>query len=247
MFDYIERHKIGILTTIIIHLLLITLFMVINFGVFKKKKEKQEVLIDFVDPKVMEKAIEEKKEEVKKLSQQQFIKDLQKEYSVKNIAVNEADHDAKPAIDQMVKDIKSELNIKDNNRATEQINPKQKIEEIKKQDVKVSDKRPKYNAQGEKLFYKGPTTISYSLEGRTEVYINPPVYQCQGSGKVMMDIVVDRSGYVVVASINKAKSQITDECLEEAANRAALTTRFNASNSAPEKQRGTITYIFIAQ
>lgn len=220
--------------------------MVINFGVFKKKKEKQEVLIDFIDPKVMEKAIEEKKQEVKTLSQQQFIKNLQNEYSIKNVAVNEADHDAKPAIDQMVKDIKGELNIKDN-RATEQINPKPKIEEIKKQDVQVTDKRPKYNAQGEKLFYKGPTTISYSLEGRTEVYINPPVYQCQGSGKVMMDIIVDRSGYVVEASINKAKSQITDECLEEAANRAALTTRFNAKNTAPEKQRGTITYIFIAQ
>ena len=246
MFDYIERHKIGILTTIIIHLLLVTLFMVIQFGVFKKKKEKQEVLIDFIDPTILEKAIEEKKKEVKTLSQQQFIKTLQNEYAVKNIAVNEADHDAKPAIDEMVKDIKSELNIKEN-RQTEQISPQPKIEDIKKKDAKVTDNRPKYNAQGEKLFYKGPTTISYSLEGRTEVYIYPPVYQCQGSGKVVVDIVVNQSGYVIDAIINKPKSQINDDCLVEAANRAALTTRFNAKNTAPERQRGTITYIFIAQ
>ena len=151
--------------------------MVIQFGVFKKKKEKQEVLIDFIDPTILEKAIEEKKKEVKTLSQQQFIKTLQNEYAVKNIAVNEADHDAKPAIDEMVKDIKSELNIKEN-RQTEQISPQPKIEDIKKKEAKVTDNRPKYNAQGEKLFYKGPTTISYSLEGRTEVYIYPPVYQC---------------------------------------------------------------------
>ena len=220
--------------------------MVIQFGVFKKKKEKQEVLIDFIDPTILEKAIEEKKKEVKTLSQQQFIKNLQNEYSVKNIAVNEADHDAKPAIDEMVKDIKSELNIKEN-RQTEQISPQPKIEDIKKKEAKVTDNRPKYNAQGEKLFYKGPTTISYSLEGRTEVYIYPPVYQCQGSGKVVVDIVVNQSGYVIDAIINKSKSQINDDCLVEAANRAALTTRFNAKNTAPERQRGTITYIFIAQ
>ena len=220
--------------------------MVIQFGVFKKKKEKQEVLIDFIDPTILEKAIEEKKKEVKTLSQQQFIKNLQNEYAVKNIAVNEADHDAKPAIDEMVKDIKSELNIKET-RQTEQISPQPKIEDIKKKEAKVTDNRPKYNAQGEKLFYKGPTTISYSLEGRTEVYIYPPVYQCQGSGKVVVDIVVNQSGYVIDAIINKSKSQINDDCLVEAANRAALTTRFNAKNTAPERQRGTITYIFIAQ
>jgi TonB family protein len=220
--------------------------MVIQFGMIKQKKVKQEVLVDFVDPEILEKAIELKKQEVKTLSQQQFIKNLQQEYSIKNIAVNEADHDARPAVDQMVKDIKSELNINES-KPREQLNPQAKIEEIKKKEPEVTDKRPKFNAQGEPLFYKGPTTISYTLEGRSHVYINPPVYQCQGSGKVVVDIVVNQSGYVIDANINKSKSQITEDCLVEAANRAALTTRFNAKNTAPDRQRGTITYIFIAQ
>ena len=64
---------------------------------------------------------------------------------------------------------------------------------------------------------------------------------------MVVDIVVNQSGYVIDAIINKSKSQINDDCLVEAANRAALTTRFNAKNTAPERQRGTITYIFIAQ
>jgi hypothetical protein len=242
--DTIERHKIGILTTIIIHLLLITLFMVIQFGAMQKKKEKQQVLIDFVDPELMEKAIEQKKQEVKTLSQQQFIKDLQKEYLGKNVAVNEAEKDAKPDIDKMVKDIKNELNIKD--KPFEPITPEKKIEETKKKET-VSEKRPDYNPQGERTFYKGPTTISYFLEGRKEVYIPIPVYQCQGSGTVVMDIVVNQNGYVISASINKPLSQIKEECLVEAANRFALTTRFNAKSTAPEKQRGKITYIFLAQ
>lgn len=249
MLDYIERHRVGILATIVIHLFLVTLFMVIQFGTLKNKKEKQEVLIDFVDPEVMQKAIEEKKEEVKKLSQQEFIKDLQNEYQAgKNIAINEAENDANQSIDKMVKDIKGELNINDN-RPTEGIAPLPKIEEIQKKEAVVTSKKPEYteNAKGERTFYKGPTTITYFLKGRNHVYIPVPVYKCQGSGKVAMEIEVNRNGYVVSATVNKSESQITEECLEEAASRAALTTRFNVNNSAPEKQRGRITYIFIAQ
>lgn len=249
MFDYIERHKIGILTTIIIHLLLVTLFMIIQFGSLKNKKQKQEVLIDFVDPEPMQKAIEEKKEEIKKLSQKEFIQDLQKEYQAgKNIAVNEAEIDANKSIDNMVKDIKSELNINDQ-KSNDAIAPQKRIEEIKNTEVKATTKKPDYieNAKGERTFYKGPTTITYFLQGRMHVYIPVPVYKCEGSGKVVMDIEVDRSGYVVTANVNKSQSQITEECLTESATRAALTTRFNINNSAPEKQRGKITYIFIAQ
>lgn len=247
MFEFIERHKIGILTTIIIHLLLVTLFMVIQFGVLKKKKEKQEVLIDFVDPTIMEKAIEQKKEEVKKLSQQQLIKDLNKEYAIKNVAVNEANVDAKPDIDKMVKDIKGELNIKDQQRPTEQINPNPKMEDVKKE--ALPEKKLEYteNAKGERTFYKGATTTTYYLKDRMHVHIPLPVYQCEGSGKVVMEIVVNREGYVLDATIDKQQSQITADCFVEAATRCALSTRFNASKTAPEKQQGKITYIFIAQ
>ena len=247
MFDYIERHKIGILTTIIIHLLLVTLFMVIQFGVFKKKKEKQEVLIDFVDPTIMEKAIEQKKEEVKKLSQQQLIKDLNKEYAIKNVAVNEADVDAKPQIDKMVDDIKGELNIKDRKQA-EQNMPQPKMEEIKKKEA-LTEKKAEFteNSKGERTFYKGATTTTYFLKDRMHVHIPLPVYQCEGSGKVKMEIVVNRGGYVIDAKINKQESQFNADCFAEAAYRCAQSTRFNASKTAPERQQGFITYIFIAQ
>lgn len=247
MLEFIERHKIGILTTIIIHLVLVVLFMVIQFGSLKTKKHKQEVLIDFVDPELMEKTIEQKKEEIKKLSNQEFIQNLQKEYNAgRNVAVNQAEHDANQSIDNMVKDIKNELNIKDE-RQNEAIAPKPKIEEINEKKPLVN-KKQEYteNSRGERTFYKGPTTTTYFLEGRMHVYMNLPVYQCQGSGKIVMDIEVDRSGYVVTATVNKAKSQITDNCLVEAATRSALTTRFKSGNFS-EKQRGWISYIFIAQ
>ena len=245
MLDFIERNKVGILSTIVIHLLLITLFMVVQFGNLRKQKEKQQIFVDFVDLEELQKQVDQQKEEVKKLAQKELAKEIQSQ--TRNIAVNEAEKEANQNIDKMVNDIKSELNIKDRANASEVIAPKNED----KNDKKPNDaaKKPDFtiNEKGERTFYKGATTISFFLEGRTHVYLPVPVYKCQGSGKVVMDIVVNTNGYVMSASINKAESKITEDCLVEAANRAALTARFNASGAAPNKQKGRISYTFIAQ
>jgi hypothetical protein len=242
--DFIERHKIGILTTIIFHLLLITGFLMMQFGTLKQKKESKEVLIDFVDPEALQKQIEQKKEEIKTLSQKEFLKNMQQEYLGHNLPVNEANQDAKQSVDKMVTDIKTELNIKDDQRQ-----PIEKEKPVEKKEPQITQKKTEYttNAKGERTFFKGATTVSYFLEGRMHTYFPVPVYQCQGSGKVFMNIQVDQRGFVVSATIDKSKSQITDECLIEAAKRAALTAHFNEKSNAPEKQNGYITYLFIAQ
>ena len=245
MLEFLERHKVGILATIVFHLLLITILLIIQLNAIKTKKETQ-VFIDFTLPEDLQKEIKQKQEEVKKLSSQEFIKNMQQEYLGHNIAVNEADN-SKQSIDKMVDDIKNELNINDKRTEnnSEEIKPIQKIE-----NKTVSDKiKPAFtvNAKGEKTFYKGATTITYFLAGRTDVYIPVPVYKCQGSGKVSLEIEVDNNGFVINANINKKESVITDECFAEAALNAALTTRFNAKSTAPSRQVGRISYIFIAQ
>lgn len=244
MLDFIERHKIGILTTIIFHLLLITLFLVMQFGTLKQKTESKQVFIDFVDPEALQKQIEQKKEEIKSLSQKEFLKNMQQEYLGHNLPVNEANPDAKQSIDKMVTDIRNELNIKDDQRQSIE-----KEKTVEKKEAQVTQKKTEFttNSKGERIFFKGATTVSYFLEGRMHTYFPVPVYQCQGSGKVYMNIQVDQRGYVISASVDNAKSQITDECLIEAAKRAALTARFNEKAGAPDKQTGYITYIFIAQ
>jgi len=243
--DFIERHKVGILATILFHLLLITIFLILQLNALKPKKETQ-VFIDFTLPEDLQKEIKQKQEEVKKLNSHDFINTMQQEYLGHNIAVNEADN-SKQNIDKMVTDIKNELNIKDQTIEDKALE-KNTLNKIETKEV-TSIKKPAYtvNEKGERTFYKGATTISYFLEGRSEVYIPVPVYKCQGSGKVALEIEVDPGGFVITAVINKKESQITDECLMQAATTAALTTRFNAKNEAPSRQAGRITYIFIAQ
>lgn len=93
------------------------------------------------------------------------------------------------------------------------------------------------------------TNISYFLKNRTEgpIGLNNPIYVCQTGGVVVVNITVNRFGEVISASINSSKTQSDDKCLQQAAKDAALTSTFNEDLNAVEKQRGTITYNFIAQ
>lgn len=92
----------------------------------------------------------------------------------------------------------------------------------------------------------GNVTISWNLEGRSALYIHNPAYRCPGAGSVTIAITVNRNGNVIGAEVSKI-SRSNDNCLIDMAIEAAELTRFNVSASAPEKQSGTITYIFMAQ
>lgn len=95
--------------------------------------------------------------------------------------------------------------------------------------------------------YRGPTRIYYDLENRFHRKLPLPIYLCEGDGKVVVDIAVNRKGSVLKSSINNNETAIVNECLYKAAIKAASQSRFNISYSAPEIQKGRITYHFKAQ
>ncbi len=92
--------------------------------------------------------------------------------------------------------------------------------------------------------YKGPSVISYSLDGRKAMSLPVPAYKCPGGGDVSIQITVNRKGYVTAAAVI---GSVADECIVKSAIAAAKKSRFRASSSAPEKQVGEIVYRFIAQ
>ncbi|NSW95832.1 MAG: hypothetical protein HPY62_14075, partial [Bacteroidales bacterium] len=95
--------------------------------------------------------------------------------------------------------------------------------------------------------YQGPTRIYYELEGRYHTYLPIPIYKCPGAGKVVLMLEVDQKGVVEKAQVIARESTTSDECLIETAVNSALISRFNADVNAPKIQRGTLTYIFVAQ
>lgn len=92
----------------------------------------------------------------------------------------------------------------------------------------------------------GNVTVSFDLAGRRALFLEVPAYLCRGGGKVVLNITVNRMGEVVSASV-KQTIGVKDPCLAETAIWAAKRSQFNYKESAEARQRGTITYIFVAQ
>jgi len=115
-------------------------------------------------------------------------------------------------------------------------------QEDKKKQEEKADESQKMAAN-----YRGPTRIYYDLQGRNHTYLPIPIYKCQGSGKVVLVIEVNQKGIVENATVVESESTATDECLVETAVGTALVSRFEPNLNAPRTQKGTLTYIFVAQ
>ncbi len=94
--------------------------------------------------------------------------------------------------------------------------------------------------------FKGKSNIHYLLGNRYHLQLPIPVYLAQGGGEVVVDIVVNRNGDVLSANPREPVN-LKDPTILAYAKQAAEKTLFNPDNSAPEKERGTITYLFVAQ
>ncbi len=69
----------------------------------------------------------------------------------------------------------------------------------------------------------------------------------QETGKVVVDIIVDKSGKVISAIPGGRGSTTTSSYLYRLAKEAALATPFNASPDNKETQKGTITFNFVLE
>lgn len=86
--------------------------------------------------------------------------------------------------------------------------------------------------------------ISFNLGGRTSVTLPPPEYNQREEGTVVVQITVDRTGRVISAVAGVRGSTTLDSYLLNVAKQAALRSKFSSKDEAPERQVGTITYVF---
>jgi TonB family protein len=91
---------------------------------------------------------------------------------------------------------------------------------------------------------EGPSS---SIDGRKALLLPPPEYTKQVSGKVVIQVTVDRNGNVTKVTGPFKGSTNYDPDLVSAAKKAALKAKFDLSPNAPAYQTGTITYVFKLQ
>jgi hypothetical protein len=242
---------VGILGTLIIHLIAGIIFMSLQINSLKKEESK-EYEIELVPP--AESAIkEEKQNELVPASVEKLLQDDPELLNIARNLANKSVEKINPA--DYIDMVKNELIKSGKLGVNNYIDEKKKSNELKA-DEKASiladttgKKEFEKPGESQKMAsnYKGPTRIYYNLPGRTHTYLPIPIYKCQGSGKVSLTIEVNQNGFVEKAIIISNQSTTSDECLIETAVSTALISRFNSDINSPRIQTGTISYQFVAQ
>ena len=219
-------HRIGLCVTLIAYLALMIVFVSSKIDVGRRTHQ-QGMYIDLQTLAEMEQERDRLEREVRERQRQEEIdwRSIRNQASNEN-ALNEKLRDDRgtnaAALNEAAAE--AEARMRANREAYEQ-----GLAGAERQDRKV----------------KGRVTVSFSITDpvRTSRYLEVPAYLCEGGGDVTVSVTVDRAGKVTGARVTEGG----DDCMRESALRAARNSLFNIDNSAPARQTGTITYIFIPQ
>ena len=230
--------KAGLYITAIVHLAVIIILLLCQIG-YSVQRENSFVL-DFT--KQEETEAQEQKEELHRnaLEQLESMLSAARTQPVRNITVNRSQlkDDRNTDADQLYRDAERLAQDLRDGQNRQMEDPEDFV-----QDPVTPPSDPKPRKQEA---YSGPSVLSWSLDGRKATHLPIPAYRCLGSGEVTVIITVNNQGTVVDAKIDDGASS-GDGCLRSFATRAARLSKFNASMTAPARQMGTITYLFVAQ
>jgi hypothetical protein len=247
-----EGKIVGILGTVIVHLIAAIIFMSFQLQSLKtRQKQVEKFEIEFAA--FEEKKVTEKPVELPPTSVENILHD---DVEMLNIARNLASKsDVKIDPNDYIDKVKDELiksgklgtdNFIDGQKGNYQATEDDQVAIENQEEKKVKEEKAT-DAQKMAANFQGPTRIYYDLQGRNHTYLPIPIYKCQGSGKVVLLIEVNQKGNVENATVIEGQSTTRDECLTETAMGTALVSRFESNINAPKIQKGTLTYIFVAQ
>ncbi len=242
--QFFKKNRNSILYTIIFHLLVLIVLIFARVDVMKRGHELGIKLE--LDKLTVEDLIEEEEMEVPA----EWLEELMRQReAASNRAVNlraESGFDQDISTDDYVNDLLEQIEEARNEADREKLEELQAI--LATADyVPPAEESPEED-EGE---YTGPTTITYEFLSepvqRKKVDLTIPVYRCQGSGLVRVEITVAQDGGVISANIKGPVEGNDRVCFEEAALAAALSSRFRVDVKAPARHRAILTYSFRAQ
>ena len=234
-----NEDRAGLYITIIFHLMVIIVLLAYQIDSTLKKEES--FVLDFSKQEEIEKMEKEKafKEDISKRLDDLIAAARSSSDQIRNIAVDAGSQlkdDRNTDADQLYKDAERLAQDLRDGHAEQ--------EDARDETVELQTQKRQENTK--KKEYKGPSVLSYNLDGRKASHLKIPAYRCYGSGDVTVIITVNNAGQVVGAKVLDAVSS-DDQCLRNYAIRAARLSRFSASTTAPPNQTGEILYRFIAQ
>jgi hypothetical protein len=237
-----RKNIYGVMGTLIFHIVLVSVFLIAELKTKDKIENEETVFLDLSAPEIKKQEIESEQSKLQNQNSENSQKERQGQSSGSNRAVNDAAKADKFFDENYRKDIENAKNLVADvdKQLSKKIAPTKKFE------------MPEATSEGENpdlvknVIYSGKSNIHYFLENRFHLRLPIPVYLARGGGTIVVDIQVNRAGKVVKA-LARPNNNIQDEMLPIYATQAAERTVFNSESKAPEIQRGTITYKFVAQ
>jgi hypothetical protein len=237
----------GVMATLGFHLVIVAILLVSQIRGLKKVPEEM-VYVDFSAEMAKVPEILPDKEKEKLLNQSmQTNRSDQGQQLASNRAVNDASAEGPRSRDPFF-DKAYDAEIAAAKQLIGNVNKTlaQKIPKIGDIAMPEDNTEGKTREQVRQSNFKGKSNIHYFLENRYHIRLPIPVYLAEGGGEVTVDIVVDRDGRVLEAN-PRQNNAIQDLTILAYAKQAAEKTLFNADSSAPQKEKGTITYNFVPQ
>ncbi len=234
-----KESRAGIYSTLIFHLSVLIILLVVSIS--SAVDQEHSFVLDFTKQEEREKEIKEieMKEEVKRQLDEMLGRPAP---SVRNVAVDAGEklRDSKGKTGSDVYKEARELQRKLDASKRDALREQSEAEAV---DMGKGDDD---SDKKETPAYRGPSVLTYTLEGRKARHLPVPAYKGYGGGDVYVSIVVNPMGRVIAAKVNEALST-PDSQLWGFALEAAKRSRFSADDSAPAKQEGEIVYRFIKQ
>ncbi|MFI3299765.1 MAG: energy transducer TonB [Rikenellaceae bacterium] len=242
--SWIYRHRIGLLVTVVVYLSLAIMF--VTYKIVVQQVPVQSVEIEFQEMELIEEVVEQE-DEIQQI-EDYYGGRVDNRISNADSKFNETLRDSK---NSNASEIYDEAERVQRELAEGQERFRREMQELEgggRQDntVPESNVKSKDGDRNQDAFVGGNVTVSFSLDGRTALYLDIPAYKCMSGGKVVVNISVNRNGYVTSASVERSTST-SDNCLHREAVASAKASTFNVSASAPDSQKGSITYVFVAQ
>jgi hypothetical protein len=241
---FLKDNRISILYTLIFHLVVLIILIFVRVEGLKDGKELG-VEIEF-EEKSLEELLEEQEMEIPAEWLEEVLRQREA-YSNRAVNVNQEN--------QFTEDISTDEYVQDLLAQIEQARKEEDRERLEElQAILASaDFVPPADTSSEDSgdSYTGPTTITFEFldppRQRGKIFLTIPVYRCQGSGLVRVEVTVARDGFVTDARVKEPIEGNDQVCFADAALEAARTSRFRIDMNAPDRHRAVITYTFIAQ
>lgn len=237
---FFDQHKALILTVLICSLLLLTMY---NIKLSNARGELEEMLVDLDHLQVEEPAKEEIQETVAEEQPQQPPQ--------KNTQTHQAFNQNQQQREQTFQSRLNEIFEKNSAEQTASEEESTSTSEgefsLNKNRKEKTQQRSDGNNVSEEISAKTGnirnSSIAFSLVGRSASIIPNPIYTCDTSGKIVVNIIVNEDGNVTSTSINKGSSTSNNECLIDNALEYAAGAIFSKLRGR-NAQKGTITYFF---